>query len=346
MKNTQTKIPQTDPTNLYRYRDGIYAVDLITAAIVEFDFFTWLSANPSSNAEICEHFGFHTRPVDVMLSLFMANGWVVHSENKYQITQTAIEHLVSGTPWYIEPYFASLKDRPICQDFIRVMKSDRPANWSGTEDQGDWHDAMEKDDFAKYFTAAMDSRGVAMGAELAKQVGQRVSLTAEQRLLDIGGGSGVYASSMLDAFPELSATVLEKPPVDQVTREYLTQRNHLEKISIHLSDMFEDPLPAGFDIHLFSNVLHDWDIPDVKRLLASSAESIVEGGTLIVHEAFLNEDKTGPLPVAEYSTILMHSTQGRCYGTAEMRGFIEEAGFKDVQHFHTIADRSAFIAKR
>ena len=32
-------LPETDPTGILRYRDGIYAVDLLTAAIVEFDFF-------------------------------------------------------------------------------------------------------------------------------------------------------------------------------------------------------------------------------------------------------------------------------------------------------------------
>ena len=39
--------PTTSPLSLYRYRDGLYAADLLTAAIVEFDFFTWLDAHPS-----------------------------------------------------------------------------------------------------------------------------------------------------------------------------------------------------------------------------------------------------------------------------------------------------------
>ena len=67
MPNDLTSAPQTDPLNIYRYRDSLYAVDLITAAL-SLDFFTWLSANPSSLSGICDHFGFKERPVDVMLT--------------------------------------------------------------------------------------------------------------------------------------------------------------------------------------------------------------------------------------------------------------------------------------
>jgi hypothetical protein len=32
-----------DPTPLYRIRDGVYAPDLLIAAVVEFDLFSWLA---------------------------------------------------------------------------------------------------------------------------------------------------------------------------------------------------------------------------------------------------------------------------------------------------------------
>lgn len=60
-----TAAPSTSPGSLYRYRDGLYAVDLLTAALVELDLFTWLAAHPSSFAEVCRHFDFQPRPADV-----------------------------------------------------------------------------------------------------------------------------------------------------------------------------------------------------------------------------------------------------------------------------------------
>ena len=36
------QLPLSDPTSILRYRDGIYAVDLLTAAITEFRLFDYL----------------------------------------------------------------------------------------------------------------------------------------------------------------------------------------------------------------------------------------------------------------------------------------------------------------
>ena len=94
------------------------------------------------------------------------------------------------------------------------------------------------------------------------------------------------------------------------------------------------------------NVLHDWDVPIVRQLLASSAAALPPGGLLVVHDAHLNDEKTGPLPVAAFSCLLMHSTEGRCYARAEMRDLLLEVGFKDVGFRETLADRSVVFATK
>ena len=71
-----TALPQTDPLEIYRLRDGLYAVDLLGAAIVYFDFFTWLSEHPSDRETICRELAIVERPTDVMLTLFTALGLV------------------------------------------------------------------------------------------------------------------------------------------------------------------------------------------------------------------------------------------------------------------------------
>ena len=43
--------------------------------------------------------------------------------------------------------------------------------------------------------------------------------------------------------------------------------------------------------------------------------------------AFINATKTGPLLVAEYSALLMHSTQGECDSVAEHASPMRECGF-------------------
>src|SRR5262245_5165024 len=110
-------VPGTDPTDIYRYRDGLYAADLLGCALVFLDLFSWLHEKPSTLEEICEKFSIAARPTDVMLTLFVAMGFLRRTGAKLGLTQLAREHLIRSSPWFIGPYYASLKDRPVCKDF-------------------------------------------------------------------------------------------------------------------------------------------------------------------------------------------------------------------------------------
>jgi len=335
-----TRSPASDPLALYRFRDGLYAVDLIAAAITEFDFFTKLAAKPSDLATVCRDLGTHRRPTDVMLTLFAANGFITVKQGIYSITPLGNEHLVSTSSSFLGPYYASLKDRPVVKDFITILRTDKPANWGSYKDEKPWTEAMLTDEFATSFTAAMDCRGFTLGPAMAKAA----PIGTRTRLLDIAGGSGVYACALVANHPKLTATVFERPPVDGIARKMITKRGFQNRVDVAAGDMFKDSLPAGYDVHLFSNVLHDWDTDKVRPLLAASAQALSQGGLLIVHDAHLNDDKTGPAPVAAYSALLMSVTEGRCYGTGEMRELLTEAGFIDVRHQDTACDRSIVTA--
>src|SRR4030095_2655944 len=157
-----TEVPATDPTEIYRARDGIYAVDLLTAAIVHLDFFSWLADRPSTFGAICAHFGIQSRPADVMLTLFTAMGLLTQSGGVFHLTLRSREHLVRGSLWNVAPYYASLKDRPTTLDMVKVLRTGKPATW-GSYDEDAWAQAMESSEFAEQFTAAMDCRGVYLG---------------------------------------------------------------------------------------------------------------------------------------------------------------------------------------
>lgn len=66
----------------------------------------------------------------------------------------------------------------------------------------------------------------------------------------------------------------------------------------------------------------------------------------MVHDAFLNAEKNGPLHVAEYSVLLMHSSEGRCYSVAEMEQYLGDAGFRDVAYVAGAAARGIMTARK
>ncbi len=339
------RLPLTDPTTLLRYRDGVYAIDLLTAAVAEFRIFDALRERPGTLAEICERFGWDERPADALLTLCLANGYLdCDGDGVFSPTTTALEHLCEGSPWDLTPYYGSLRDRAVVQDFVRVLKTGRPAHWAGLDEASDdWHSSMLSEDFARAFTAAMDCRGVFLGKKLADTVSD--VLAGARRLLDIGGGSGVYACALAANAPQIEANVLEQAPVDAIAREKIAQRGLADRVRVETGDMFRDAWPVGCDLHLFSNVMHDWGKAEIFALLRRSRETLAPGGKVLVHEAFLDPDKRGPLPVAEYSCILAHSTQGRCYAWSEMEGFLAEAGFRSLGYRPTGGDRGVIVGE-
>lgn len=334
-----TAAPSSDPLRIYQYRDCLYAIDLIAAALVHLDFFTWLEKNPSSKEAICAHFETTERPTDVMLTLFTANGFVENRNGTFHATTLANEHLSKSSPWNLGPYYDSLHSRPIAKDFLEVLKTDKPAGWSGDKATADWHKAMEDQTFARRFTAAMDCRGIYLSQALAK----KLDLTGRSRFLDIGGGSGIYACAVAAHHPHMKAAVVDQSPVDRIANKLIAERGYAESVDVVTGNMF-DGLPAGFDVHLYSNVLHDWGLAEVKKLLAVSHAALLVGGMLIIHDAFINADKSGPMHVAEYSALLMHSTQGKCYSTAEYAALLSELGFEPGPYADTVAGRGFMTA--
>ena len=132
--------------------------------------------------------------------------------------------------------------------------------------------------------------------------------------------------------------------MDKIAAGAIANRGCAEKVNVVAADMLTDTLPSIADIHLYSNVLHDWDEPVVRQLLGKSFAALPAGGLVLVHDAYLNAAKNGPLHVAEYSVLLMHSSEGRCYSVAEMESYLVDAGFTDVRYVAGAAARGTVTA--
>ncbi|MBL9134511.1 MAG: methyltransferase domain-containing protein [Verrucomicrobiales bacterium] len=336
----------TDPFRLLRYRDGQYAAEFLATALLHLDLFTWIQGRGSANtASIRQEFGLAERPTDVLLTLLRAQELIrTHEDGRHELTTTAREYLVATSPWFLGPYYAPLRESPMVKNLLGVLRTGLPANWHAQKDRGNWHEAMRDEAFARDFTAVMNCRGLALGQALAEAV--RPLLAGRVRVLDVGGGSGVYSAAMVRAVPGLSATVLEQAPVDAIARRSIETWGLAGRVNVIGADMLSDPWPEDCDVHLISNVLHDWDVPEVAAILTRSARSLRPGGLLIIHDAFLNDAKSGPLPVAEYSVLLMHGTSGRCYSAREYGAVLEGLGMNPGSYQPTVADRGFMTAMK
>jgi hypothetical protein len=327
---------------LLRRRDGIFSSDLLITAIGYLDFFNWLRKNPSDLNEICKSLKLAERPVDVMLTFFSSVGLIKKVGAQYRVSENGSAFLNEGSKFDLSGYFNSLRERPICQDILGVLRTNTPFNWANSPKGDEWAKAMAKNNFAGTFTAAMDSRGAIIAPVLA----EKMNCTKYTKLLDIAGASGIYSFALIRKYPHLQAAVLEKSPVDSIAKDAIRKQDLSKKISVISADMFSDEWPRGFDIHLLSHVLHDWDVKSVRLLLKKSFDALEPKGLLAIHDAHINRQKTGPVEVAEYSILLMLSTRGKCYSVGEMEQLLQGVGFTNVRLNPTAGFRTVITARK
>ncbi|MBB3207205.1 2-polyprenyl-3-methyl-5-hydroxy-6-metoxy-1,4-benzoquinol methylase [Rhodopirellula rubra] len=338
--------PSSDPAVILRYRDRQYAADLIGAAILEFDFFSFIDQHAGISFDnLCSHFEWQTRPADVLLTLCRASGFIANeSDGGIVLTSVGREFLTSDSQWFLGPYYQPIADSPVRKDFVSILRTGKPANWQAKSDGADWHESMKDETFARSFTDLMNCRGIAFGQKLAAAVSDQIA--GHQHMLDVGGGSGIYSSTMVTRHPHLRATVLEQSPVDEIARKEIDRLGLSDQVHVHSADMFRDPWPTDVDVVLLSNLLHDWDVAEAQQIVNKAREALPVGGLIIIHGAIINAEKTGPLPVAEYSSLLMNITQGKCYSVSEYGDFLRPHGFELHPYRDTTGDRGFLTATK
>ena len=115
-------------------------------------------------------------------------------------------------------------------------------------------------------------------------------------------------------------------------------------------DFLADPaLPGGHDVILLSMILHDWDEPTNRALLARCHAALPPGGSIVVCELLLNDERTGPPEAALMGMNMLVETEGgRNYSAAEYGAWLGDAGFVDVRtvRFDAPGANGAVVARR
>lgn len=73
------------------------------------------------------------------------------------------------------------------------------------------------------------------------------------RMLDLGGGHGLYAIALARLNPEMECTVFDLPEVIGITRDYIDRYNVSDRVGTLAGDFFEDDFGSGYSVILSSS---------------------------------------------------------------------------------------------
>jgi SAM-dependent methyltransferase len=186
------------------------------------------------------------------------------------------------------------------------------------------------DDAQRTRTFVMSMHGRAMG--IGRGVVPLLDLAGRKRLLDVGGGPGTYSVLITQTFPGLQSTVLDLPEVVKVAAELIDHAGASERVTVHAGDYHSSEFPTGVDAVNFFGMLHQ-ESPDAIRLLARKAFDALEpGGVVHVMDMMTDASHTYPQFSALFAlTMALTTTNGWVFSSEELRGWFEEAGFRDFE---------------
>ena len=121
-----------------------------------------------------------------------------------------------------------------------------------------------------------------------REIASHLPLDNCQHILDVGGGTGVLAKYLVDHYPHLRVTVLDRPEVVQLGQSQLPKEYH-DRIRFVVADLFE-PWPCEGDGVILARVLHDWSDERALQILQRAYEALADGGHLYILEYLLQEE--------------------------------------------------------
>jgi predicted O-methyltransferase YrrM len=317
--------PQTDPTPIFEAFRGSYSTELLAAAVGHFKLFGHLTGGPVSFDTMRERIGLAPRAANVLFTALCAMRLLQRDrDGRLSLTELAKEHLTPGGAFEVSDYVGLVAQSPGVLEMVERLRTNHPA---GAKPGGPGasfiyreglESAMENEASARHLTLALAGRAKNVAPALAKNL----PIENAKKILDVGGGTGIYSIALLQRHPGLRAVVFDRAEVLKVAREMAEAYGVADRIELLSGDMFADALPRDCDVILLSNILHDWDIPECQKLINRCGAALPSGGRLVIHDVFLNDDLCGPLPLALYSAALFTLTEGRAYSAAEYRDML------------------------
>jgi hypothetical protein len=184
-----------------------------------------------------------------------------------------------------------VRDSPFCQQHAIAFQRRLAGLWADLP-------AIMKDGPATYDRAQMfhdviiPSMAENCRCGLLQQVTGLVAALPEfpaaKRLLDLGGGHGLYAITFCQKNPGLKATVFDLPPVTGAARDFIT-RYHADRVTVLPGDFFCDPIGSGYDI-IFSSSNPGGKVPS---LIPKIAAALNKGG-LFINKQAIEEEHADP----------------------------------------------------
>jgi demethylspheroidene O-methyltransferase len=161
---------------------------------------------------------------------------------------------------------------------------------------------------------------------VAQEALDAYDMRAHKRLMDVGGGEGVFLCAAAERAPDLQLTLVDLPAVAERARTRFEAAGVAARAQIHGRDFLRDDLPTGADVVTLIRIVHDQDDARALALLQNIRRALAPGATLLIVEAMSGVKGAEPLD-AYYGFYTLAMGRGEPRRVEEIETLLRQAGF-------------------
>lgn len=331
---------QPSPEKILQTGLAFWASKTLLSAI-EIDLFTKLADGAKPFDVISELLGLHPRSARDFLDALVALGFLERTGDLYSNTIETNLFLDRTKPSYVGGILEMANHRlyPFWGHLTDALRTGQPQNEYRTGDPSLFETLYADPDRLKEFLSAMT--GVSRGSNVA--IAQRFPWKDYCTFVDVGTAQGDLAVQIAKANPHLQGFGFDLPQVAPFFEEYSTTSGVADRLSFVPGDFFQHDLPKA-DVVLMGHILHDWDLPTKKMLIAKAFDAVPSGGALVVYEALIDDDRSkNAFGLMMSLNMLIETPGGFDYTGADCSGWMKEAGFSQIRVEHLVGPDSMVI---
>jgi hypothetical protein len=266
------------------------------------------------------------RPAEALLTTCAALRLVAVEHGQYALTHTAAAYLLEDSATYIGGYLDLVIGSYSIASFDSMEKAILTNTSQVYRGQAIFDSHKAQVELAQAFTHGMHGHRVVSAFGWPGQI----DLSTARVLLDVGGGSGIHAIAATQRWARLTGMVFDLPPVCDVATNYIARYGSQLRVTTHAGDMWSEPFPSA-DVHLYSNMFHDWPEDKCQVLARKSFDALPCGGRILLHEMLYADDKSGPLTAAAFNgAMLLFTDGGTQRSAAELSRLLADSGFTSI----------------
>ncbi|MFD9891722.1 methyltransferase [Amycolatopsis sp. NPDC059027] len=167
--------------------------------------------------------------------------------------------------------------------------------WASFSGRPFWDDLAADPELGRSFDGAMAGHAAAVGPAIAAGY----DWSGVRHVADVGGGTGLALAAVLAAHRHLTGTLVDRPDTVARADAVLRSAGVADRATVFGGSFF-DPLPAGADVCLLANILHDWPDDEATAILRRCAAALTGGGRVAVIERTLDEVPAAPADPGQF----------------------------------------------